>query len=58
MATAHDLAQALADSEGESLAYVLTELQRHKIDLPEATPRMLDLARKDQTFQATAESAS
>jgi putative membrane-bound dehydrogenase-like protein len=48
------LRKSLAAADPATLRFLLVELQRHKVGLPEATPILLDLAAKDVSFRTVA----
>src|SRR5439155_1634231 len=48
------LKSALAGADGPALRYMLPELVRHRIDLPDLTGRLIAAAKADPAFQAKA----
>jgi putative heme-binding domain-containing protein len=48
------LRESLAGTQGEALRAFLLDLQRHRVDLPEATPLLLKLAGEDEQFKTLA----
>jgi putative heme-binding domain-containing protein len=48
------LRNSLDTTDHDTLRHLVLEIVRHKLDLPEAMPRLIELSRHDQTLQATA----